>query len=64
MIPIELCTEGHIRLAGGRDKNEGRIEMCSNGVWGTISDKGYWDVRDASVVCKQLGYQRLSSMYK
>ena len=59
---IELCIDGHFRLTGGRDMYEGRVEMCSNGVWGTIYDIN-WDSRDATVVCRQLGfYQPYSSM--
>ena len=59
---IDLCINGHIRLAGGRDMYEGRVEICSNGVWGTIWD-GSWDSRDAQVVCRQLGfYQPYSRM--
>ena len=53
------CADGDIRLIGGRQSekfNEGRVEICSNGVWGTIYDDGSWDSRGAIVVCRQLGY--------
>ena len=52
-----------MRLVGGKDTIEGRVEICSNGVWGTIFSGG-WDSRDATVACKQLGlYQPYSSIY-
>ena len=52
-----------MRLVGGRDTREGRVEICSNGVWGTIFC-GSLDGRVATVVCRQLGlYQPYSSMY-
>lgn len=54
------CTEGLLHLVDGRDENEGWIEICSNGVWGTIY-AGNWDFYDASVVCRQLRYQQYSS---
>ena len=40
---------------GGSSAYEGRVEVCINKVWGTISDDG-WIVNDAVVVCRQLGY--------
>ena len=54
------CNNGDIRLAEGRDRTEGRVEVCSNGVWGTVCDRGYWDSLDATVVCRQLRYQHES----
>ena len=45
-----------MRLAGGLSAHEGRVEVCLNGRWGTVSDDG-WSEHDAQVVCRQLGYQ-------
>ena len=49
---------GSIRLVGPSGPNtvEGRVEYCSNGLWGTISSSGF-DTRDGEVVCRQLGHQ-------
>ena len=35
----------------------GRIEVCINGIYGTICDEN-WVNEDASVVCSQLGFSR------
>ena len=44
-----------VRLNGGTNKLEGRLEILYQGIWGTICDDG-WDYIDTTVVCKELGF--------
>ena len=44
-----------IRLQGGIDSNQGRVEVYCNGEWGTICRNGF-SFTDAQTICKQLGY--------
>ena len=50
-----LCLDSAIRLIGGINKLEGRVEIQYQGIWGTICDEG-WDDIDVNVVCKELGF--------
>lgn len=49
------CSDGEVRLVGGGSAMEGRVEMCYDGVWGTVCQSA-WNSADAAVVCRQLSY--------
>ena len=50
-----VCNETDIRLVDGLSPHEGQVEVCQYGVWGSVCN-AKWDIRDAQVVCQQLGY--------
>ena len=50
----ENCEDFDLRLVGGKDSSEGRVEVCYNNVWGSVCNH-HWDTDDARVVCRQLG---------
>ena len=61
LLPLvpEDCTDGDVRLADKLSKGEGRVEICYNGIWGSVCDSSAWSYTEAAVVCRQLGYNSL-----
>ena len=49
--------DGSVQLVDGIEQ-EGRVEVCVNGVWGSVCGEG-WDRTDALVVCIQMGFPKL-----
>ena len=62
-VTAQVCSEeGAVRLVGGPTENEGRVEICVNLRWGSACGS-YWDKREASVTCRQLGYDCKYSLF-
>uniref|UniRef100_A0A1X7T7Q6 Uncharacterized protein n=1 Tax=Amphimedon queenslandica TaxID=400682 RepID=A0A1X7T7Q6_AMPQE len=57
----EPCTDNEVRLSGSSMDWVGRIELCVERTWTTLCDKT-WDLKDAAVICRQLGYSSYGAM--
>ena len=61
-LKVTDCNETDIRLVDGQTTDDGRVEICLEGLWGSVLDD-FWDTRDATVVCRQLGYNGCEFQY-
>ena len=53
------CRHGTVRLVDGNVTNglsKGRVEVCVNNIWGTITFDSTFQNEEAIVVCQQLGF--------
>ena len=57
-----VCYPGSVRLAGGENRAEGRVEVCKDNTWGTVCDIG-WDERDVEPACRSAGFYWGLSIY-
>jgi Scavenger receptor cysteine-rich domain len=51
----ENLPYAELKLVGGYDYREGRLQVKHNGVWGSICNDAFNDI-DAQVACFTLGY--------
>ena len=62
-VPTANCSDGDLRLRGTNNSQEGRVEICYEGQWGTVCDD-LWGTNDAKVACRQLGFSSFGMFSK
>ncbi|XP_033096444.1 scavenger receptor cysteine-rich type 1 protein M130-like [Anneissia japonica] len=53
----DIQSTNMIRLAGGKNQLEGRVEVLHDGLWGTVCSD-YFEMTTANVACTELGLGR------
>ena len=52
----EGCKDGELRLVGGKIEQEGFVEVCMSGAWGSLCLSSP-DYKTGRVVCSRLGHK-------
>ena len=60
--PMGNCSDGEVRLSGGTNALEGRVEVCVNNAWGTVCGDTFSN-NDAQVVCSSRGHLYNGNFY-
>lgn len=50
-----VCSHGSLRLVNGSSNYTGRLEVCINGVWGTVCGN-VWNNVNTRTACSQMGF--------
>ena len=50
---LNKCISGEVRLANSSNNIEGRVEICTEGMWVSVCDR-YWGIAETRAFCKQL----------
>lgn len=58
-----MAREGDVRLFGGSTDTTGVLEVFFNNKWGMICNGATFNTDEATVVCRQLGYDPSPSTY-
>ncbi|XP_019848822.1 PREDICTED: uncharacterized protein LOC109580260 [Amphimedon queenslandica] len=61
-INKRYCRSMMMRLVGGKGRNEGRVEVYNQNVWGSVCSNNF-DMKDGNVICKYLGHPGLEEIY-
>ncbi|KAK3704230.1 hypothetical protein QZH41_007846 [Actinostola sp. cb2023] len=61
-VEVRLMDEENaitVRLVGTNVSHVGQLQIQYNGTWGAVCGYSsyYWDIRDAQVICRMLGYK-------
>ena len=59
-IYLPDLDDGDLQLVGGITFNQGRLEVCMNGAWGSVCDS---DIFTAIVACRQLGLLQVEGQF-
>ncbi|KAJ8032574.1 Macrophage receptor MARCO [Holothuria leucospilota] len=52
-----------IRLTDATNSLSGRVKILYDNQWGFVCGDDQWDLNDARVVCRQLGYDKATQIY-